>query len=304
MSYTLTTTVRNYNASEDFKLIGDFLIENYQPDNRDGNWFEPTWEYMHSHPLLDESALDRIGVWEDAGDIVGVVHYESKLGEVFFEIHPDYVHLKPGMLDYAEKHLYGTTEDGKRCVQAFVNDFDADFEALVQSRGYREAADRDRPMSQFLVPTPFPEIKLPDGFRLKSLQEDDDLHKIHRALWRGFDHAGEPPEDEIEGRRKMQSVPGFRKDLNIVVEAPNGNFVSYSGLWHDRINQIAYVEPVATDPDFRRLGLGKAAVLEGIRRCGALGATAAYVGSDLEFYKAIGFRKIYASRCWMKYIEA
>jgi len=89
-----------------------------------------------------------------------------------------------------------------------------------------------------------------------------------------------------------------------VVAAPNGNFVSYSGQWHDSVNQIAYVEPVATDPDFRRRGLGKAAVLEGIRRCGALGATVAFVGSDLEFYKAIGFRKIYTSRCWMKYIEA
>ena len=299
----MTITFRNYNASEDFKLIGDFLIENYQFDNRDGNWFEPTWEYMHSHPFLDESALDRIGVWEDAGHIVGVVHYESKLGEVFFETHPDYVHLKPGMLDYAEKHLYGISGNGKRYVQAFVNDFDVDFEALVQSRGYQQAADRDRPMSQFLIPTPFPEIKLPDGFRLKSLQDDNDLHKIHRALWRGFDHAGEPPEDEVEGRRKMQSVPGFRKDLNIVVEAPNGNFVSYSGQWHDPINQIAYVEPVATDPDFRRLGLGKAAVLEGIRRCGALGATVAFVGSDLEFYKAIGFRRIYTSRCWMKYFD-
>jgi predicted N-acetyltransferase YhbS len=91
--------------------------------------------------------------------------------------------------------------------------------------------------------------------------------------------------------------------LNIVVEAPNGNFVSYSGQWHDPVNQIAYVEPVATDPDFRRLGVGKAAVLEGVRRCGALGATVAFVGSDLEFYKAIGFRQIYTSRCWMKYIE-
>jgi predicted N-acetyltransferase YhbS len=299
----MTITVRNYHAPEDFKLIGDFLIENYQPDNRDGNWFQPTWEYMHSHPLLDESALDKIGVWEDAGEIAGVVHFESKLGEVFFEIHPGYVHLKPAMLDYAEKHLYGTTGNGERYVQAFVNDFDADFEALVRSRGCRAAPERDRPTSQFLIPTPFPEIKLPDGFRLKSLREDNDLHKINRVLWRGFDHAGEPPEDEIEGRRKMQSVPGFRKDLNIVVEAPNGDFVAYSGQWHDPVNQIAYVEPVATDPDFRLRGLGKAAVLEGIRRCGALGATVAYVGSDQEFYKAIGFRKIYTSRCWMKYID-
>lgn len=44
-----------------------------------------------------------------------------------------------------------------------------------------------------------------------------------------------------------------------------------------------YVEPVATDPDYRRMDLGKAAVLEGIRRCGELGAEVAYVGSVKDF---------------------
>jgi predicted N-acetyltransferase YhbS len=89
-----------------------------------------------------------------------------------------------------------------------------------------------------------------------------------------------------------------------VVRAANGDFVAYGGLWYDALNRLAYVEPVATDPDFRRLGLGRAAVLEGIRRCGAMGATVAYVGSDLDFYRALGFRKLYTSRCWTKYLAA
>jgi len=33
-------------------------------------------------------------------------------------------------------------------------------------------------------------------------------------------------------------------------------------------------------------------VLEGIRRCGALGATCAYVGSDQPFYLSLGFEVI------------
>jgi len=48
------------------------------------------------------------------------------------------------------------------------------------------------------------------------------------------------------------------------------------------------------------MGLGKAAVLEGIRRCGALGATVAFVGSDLPFYQALGFMKVFDSCCWVK----
>jgi predicted N-acetyltransferase YhbS len=292
-------TFRPY-SPVDFNMVSDFLVAHYQHNNQDGNWLQPAWDYMHTHPCLDESALDRIGLWEKAGDLVGVAHFESSLGEAFFQVHPDYRYLKAVMLEYAEHHLYGKTEGGDRYMRVYVNDFDLEFEALVKSRGYQISDNYPRPVSQFPIPHPFPQIYLPEGFQIKSLAEENDLRKINRVLWRGFNHPGEPPQEEIEGRKKMQSSPNFRTDLTIVVVGPTEDFVSFSGTWYEPVNKIAYVEPVATDPDFRRMGLGKAAVWEGIRRCGELGATVAYVGSDLEFYKAIGFTKIYDSRCWIK----
>ncbi len=294
-------TLRHYHRPDDFALVGDFLVKNFKSGNQDGNWLQPTWEYMHSHSYLDETSLDKIGIWESSGKIVGVVHYESRLGEVFFEVHPSYLYLKPDMLEYAENHLYGETEDGQKYVRAYVNDFDVEFEAMVKSRGYEKDEPHARPMAQFTIPEPFPPIPLPAGFRLKSLADDNNLMKIHRVLWRGFNHAGEPPEEELADREKMQATPNFNKDLKIVIEAPNGDFVSFCGMWYEPTNKIAYVEPVATDPDFRRMGLGKAAVWEGVRRCGLSGATVAFVGSDQEFYKAIGFKKRFDSNCWLKY---
>ena len=296
----MSITLRQYHSPDDFKRIGEFLIRHFQPGNRDGNWLQPTWEYMHSHPYLDETSLPKIRIWEDGGQIVAVVHYESWLGELFFQVHPDYAHLKREMLTYGESYLYGTTEEGQRYVRAFVNDFDTEFETIVQTYGYTKVAGYARPMSLFTISQPFPPITLPDGFCLKSLADDNNLVKLHRVLWRGFNHPGEPPADGIADRIKMQSVPNYRKELNIVVEAPNGDFASFSGIWFEATNQISYVEPVATDPDYRRLGLGKAAVLESIRRCGELGATVAFVGSDLPFYGAIGFQKQFDSNCWVK----
>jgi predicted N-acetyltransferase YhbS len=204
------------------------------------------------------------------------------------------------VLDYAEGQLYGLSRTGRRYVHAYIHDRDSAFAALARSRGYHRAPAYDRPISQFIIPDAFPEITVPDGYHLKSLQEDNDMHKIDRVLWRGFDHEGESPPENVAGRKKVQSAPSFRKDLNIVVEAPDGHFVSYSGTWYAATNRYAYVEPVATDPDYRRRGLGRAAVLEGIRRCAELGATVAYVGSDLPFYLAIGFEKIYTSQCWTR----
>ena len=300
----MSMTVRPYRQPNDFETVGNFLIENYEPGNQDGNWLQPTWEYMHSHPYLDETSLGKIAIWEDGGKIVGVVHYESTLGEAFFEIHRSYTHLKPEMLAYAERQLWRETENGKCYVNAFINDLDNDFESLAKSRGYGLDAQHARPTAQLTISQPFrPDIRVPSGFRVKSLADENDLSKIHRVLWRGFNHRGEPPVAGIAGRLKMQSVPHYQKRLKIVIEAPNGDFVSFCGMWYEATNKIAYVEPVATDPDFRRMGLGKAAVLEGIRRCGELGATVAYVGSDQRFYKALGFQVAFTSNCWRKDLQ-
>lgn len=103
----MSTTFRHYQDPDDYALVDRFLIAHYQPGNKDGNRLEPAWEYMHCHPMLDRSSLNKIGVWEDDGQIVAVAHYESSLGEAFFQFHPDYRHLRPQMLDYAEENLYG-----------------------------------------------------------------------------------------------------------------------------------------------------------------------------------------------------
>lgn len=300
----MTVSYRQYQGPADFESVSTFLINHYQSDNRDGNWFQPTWEYMHSHPALDESNVGRIRIWEDDGEIVAVANYESSLGEAFFHVKPGYDSLKPEMLAYAEDNFHGTDAEGKKHLNAFVNDFDTDFEDLVKAKGYELKRDWARPVSQFTIPDPFPTIEVPEGFQLKSLADNNDLYKINRVLWRGFNHEGEPPEgdQDIEERRKMQSGPNFRHDLTIVVEAPDGNFVSFCGMWYENVNRIAYVEPVATDPDYRRMGLGKAAVWEGIRRCGVEGATVAYVGSDQKFYHAIGFKTPHYRHCWIKYL--
>jgi GNAT superfamily N-acetyltransferase len=298
----MSVKLRKYHQNTDFKLVGDFLVRHYRPENRDGNYFQPAWEYMHSHPALDEKLLANIGIWEDSGEIVGVAHPESFAGEAFFEIHPKYTHLKPEMLDFAEKNLGGKDPEGRMCVLAFINDFDKDFEALVKSRGYEIFGPLARRMTLWTIPHPFPSIVLPRGFRLQSLEDENDIARLDRCIWRGFNHGDEPPVIDYAGRKKMQSAPHFRQDLNIVIVAPDGNYVAYSGLWFNEKNKYAYVEPVCTDPDYRLRGLGKAAVMEGIRRCGELGATVAYVGNTLPIYLSIGFKMIFTANCWRKFL--
>jgi predicted N-acetyltransferase YhbS len=300
---SMAARLRSFDRNTDFAAIHDFLVGLYEPGNRDGNWFGAVWEYAYTHGGFDDSAVGRIGVWEEAGRIVGVASYELFLGEAFLNTHPDYVHLKPEMLVHAERNLTATDRVGKRYLKVFVNDFERGFEQVVQERGYVRQPDSDRPMSQLTIPDPFEPVRVPEGLRLLSLADESDLHKIARVLHRGFNHPGEPADDALQGLRKMQTGPHFRPDLTVVVAAPNGEFVTYAGAWYDATNRFAYVEPVATDPDYRRLGLGRAAVLEGIRRCKQEGATVAYVASTKPFYLSLGFRRLFTANCWIRHFS-
>ena len=214
--------------------------------------------------------------------------------------------MRDEMLEYAEQHLQGqSSQDGQAELRIFVNDADLEFQSLVQGRGYQKRSQWNRPLAKYIIPDPFPNISLPGRFGLKSLADECDWAKVNRALWRGFNHEGEPPmtDEELESRRRMFDTPSGRRNLKVVVKAPGGDFVSFCGMFYEPTNKYAYVEPVATDPDYRRKGLGKAAVLEGIRRCAELGARVAYVGSDQAFYLAMGFEVTNVSECWVKYLD-
>ena len=71
--------------------------------------------------------------------------------------------------------------------------------------------------------------------------------------------------------------------------------LSKIGIWEDGGEVVA---PVAADPAYRKTGLGRAAVLEAVRRCGELGAARAYAGSSQQLYDRIGFRPFATSTAW------
>jgi predicted N-acetyltransferase YhbS len=294
----MRATLRDYNRAADYEKVSRFLVRTYRTAGGHINWPQPRWEYMHYHPLIRRVDLGLIGVWEARGEVVGVVHPEHAMGTAYFEIDPEHGALKEEMLRYAEERL-STSAEGVRRLRVVLTDEDGDFHGAASDMGYVRGSGRE-PMSHFVIPTPFPAVSPPPGFRTKSLADDNDLHKVDRVLWRGFNHGDEPPDDGIADREFMQSAPNYRKELNIVVAAPDGDFVAYCGMWYEPTHSIGYVEPVATDPAYRRMGLGRAAVLEGIRRCGALGATVACVGTTKPFYMSLGFRLAYSSSMWQR----
>ena len=290
----MSVAFKKYNPThlfgEDYYALRKFLIK---LDNH--NYHFGRWDWMITHGYLDKSGLSHIGLWEENGEIVAAATYDCGLGKAFLLITKNYRYLWEEMLQYAKGTL---AKDDK--FQVSILDGDMDIQEAAMRNGFYPTQDKE---CDAIYPIDIDKIHytLPEGFTITSMAETYDLYKYGKVLWKGFNHElngeGEfSPVDERNGKAGFDR-PNVNLDLKIAVVAPNGDFVSYCGMWQDSESKSALVEPVATDPAYRKMGLGKAAVLEAIRRCGMLGAEWAFVGSSQQFYYSIGFRP-YATSTW------
>jgi len=74
-------------------------------------------------------------------------------------------------------------------------------------------------MTQFSIPTQFPKIRVPRGFVLKSLAEDNDLRKIHRVL-----HIAASGRNQNECKAKGDSEFTTSNLLRVYNDPPQGAY--------------------------------------------------------------------------------
>jgi GNAT superfamily N-acetyltransferase len=307
---------RKYKPEQDFLRIRDFLAETYRAFEQPVNWRIERWNYTRYHvaPLIgdpdpEQSARnirfweDTVGIWEnDARQIVGVVTTEHPqpghraFGDAFLFRRPGYDFLLGEMLDYAEGTFVNTDE---HTLTTFVYDHDEPFLALVEERGYSRG-EHPGYDSEFVIEGDLPACQLPEGYVIRSMVDGGDLALRCKAFGLAFNHPDPKDWPTVASYTELQKAPDYRGNLDLWVVSPGGEYVSFCIVWYDGVNRMGILEPVGTHPDFRRRGLAKAVVMEGIRRAAALGAERVWVGSGQEFYEAIGFQKRHIVYLWMK----
>jgi ribosomal protein S18 acetylase RimI-like enzyme len=201
------------------------------------------------------------------------------------------------MLDFAEDRL----RNRERNLLAIpIYDHDEGFQAVVRARGYQRNDQYTLWDSVYTVREDLPKPRLPAGYRLQSMADDNDLERRRKAFGLGFDHLDPKDWPSLLSNQELQKAPDYRPELDLYVVAPDGAFVSFCIAWWDERNRIASLEPVGTVAEYRRQGLARAVVLEAIRRVAARGVERVFVGSNQAFYLSIGFALAYAAHHWKR----
>lgn len=257
------------------------------------------WDWMMKHGCLNALEISRIGIWEVDDEVVAAVLYDSDLGNGHFCVKEGYAHLKEEMLLYAEKNL--NKDD---LFEAFISDTDIEFQGIAYRNGYLPTTNKECD-AYFPIEERSLSYELPEGFRIASMADHYDVFKYAEVLYKGFDHEKEngiftATEEEIEQYHKEFSAPNVKKELKVIVLDSMGEFAAYCGMWYDEDSEHGILEPLVTIPKYRKMGLGKAVVYEGIKRCKELGAKSIFVGSSQQFYYSIGFMPYGNGTYWTK----
>lgn len=288
---------RRYRMFTDFAPVLNFLTDTYNPATLNSYLLPQYFEYAHHCSFFNHKLTHRFGIWEEDGDIVGIACFEMNLGESHLHVKVGYEKLLPELLDWVERELCKPRQD-KLESGIWIIDKELNKREMLKSRGYKPV--RTDRVTIFDYKNPFPEAPLPKGFKLIS-GHDADFAKLRACYWKGFGQ-GDVLDDDVDGTIHACNSPNANLNLDTIVVAPNGNYACALGMWYDKENEYAYLEPLATVPEYRRLGLAKAALVASMEITKRLGAKYCF-GGDGEFYTALGFEVICNRELWKKELE-
>jgi ribosomal protein S18 acetylase RimI-like enzyme len=232
-----------------------------------------------SHPTQPERV--ETALWHASGELIAWAVWSPSARGVELATHP--AHAAAGVseaLAWGEAHAQAPPAVGGTRPPWWVTARadDAGLVGALAANGFRPARWTGCRYERALA-APVPAPTLPEGFTLRPLNGAAEVPAYvdaHRAAF-GSEYM------TTAWRGQILRTPGYRPDLDLVVVAPDGRVAAFAILWlgpatEDR--REGQFEPVGTRPEFRRRGLARALLLDGMRRLRAAGATHALVETE------------------------
>ena len=197
------------------------------------------------------------------------------------------------------------------------------WQGLLEARGFRLDGSVQGTPHYWRTLDALPPSAPPDGFVVREVAGEHEATARTMAQREAFANLDFDMPGRPAGRRAPQAddamislrtrvysnvmrLEGYRRELDIVVVAANGDVAACCTCWLDEDNRVGEFEPVGCHPDYRRLGLTRAAMLEGMRRLRSLGAEAAVVSTHplnapaMRLYESCGFTAVFHDPLYRK----
>jgi len=293
-------TSRRYENEHDFEKMQELLLEARSLTN--------DWRYSHIGELafnyfmvaIHLNPQEHIRLWHDNQKLVGYAIFGEDPA-FDWQILPEYEWsgIEIEALKWAEARADELRkEDESRWGGGLVSGSrqdDLNRIAFLERHGFQYCGDFAEVNMMRSLDEPIPELQAPDGYQVRGVSLTGEIANrasIQREVWHPWTAGNVSDEDYA----RFMQLPCYQRNLDIVSVAPNGVIAAYVNGWIDPLNKIGDFGPVGALEAYRRQGLTRVALLEGLRRMKAYGMNRVCISTGVsnepakQLYESIGFK--------------
>jgi len=300
---------RNFSGKTDLESMAN-LVHKFPTENL----HVVDLPYRFSSSTFDHP--ENIRLWSDEnGQLLAWVILQVPFWKIDYAYHPaagQNLHVQ--ILNWADEHAKKIVNTPGGHPAWFVTALASQVDRIhdFEQAGFASQADvGDNSWSQVLMKhsMQIPDgVHMPDGFHIRLLNGANEVEayvELHRAVF-------ESKNMTIEWRNRTLQRPEYISDIDLVAVAPSGQLAAFCVCWLAKDSKgeaSGQIEPLGVHADFRKLGLGRAILLEGLKRLSAKGAQHIYVQTDnyrdaaFKLYESAGFNVIHDILMYRKNYE-
>ena len=299
-------TSRPFAGASDLNLLIDFARSASAARLPGVSYWHPGDMVWQLFPFSHLPVVEEVRLWFDDDGLAGFVLFEPPLN-CTFDVRPGISldgPLLDDMLGWAEerrRRIARPGDDvpiayamlGEATLATIALESDVERRRALARRGYVLTDARHNVSYSQVLDQEIPAAPLPSGYWLRHATDADieARAELHRDAWSVWGNS------TFSAKRyaRLRTAPVYNPELDVVLEAPGGQLVSFCIAWADPTSGVGTFEPVGTRPAFARKGMGRAVVTEGLRRLRERGMHTARIGTAsvntgaLALYPSCGF---------------
>jgi predicted N-acetyltransferase YhbS len=277
-----------------------FLAELYEKTKSYENWFPDRFENS------SDSREDGVHIWEVISEserkIIALTTRDSPR-DFFLHVNPKYRFVERAMITWITENFEKIRDNKRKSGKLRINILEGNSqrEKLLSELGFRN----DQLYGYYRIRSgilPIPDYKYPNGFEIRPLRKCE-FTQLSLLIQRVFGHGEWFNAEILEWLTKCSF---YKEELDLVAVTPDGVIASFCTFRVDPNSKIISLEPMGTNPEYRKLGLGKALISEGIRRSMKFNPPFFYIDGAADtpaanrLYDVTGFTDKYGIYSWTK----